>query len=120
MVSVELIDTERGWLYYIASPETGTRRYLYRSRLDGSGEPERLTSADDEGWSTYQVSADGAWAFQTHSAFGVPTSVHLVSLPDHRRVRTMMDNADLRRTVDALDRGPQEFFQVDIGDGVTN
>lgn len=118
VVSVELIDAERGWLYYIASPETGTQRYLYRSRLDGSGEPERLTPEGDEGWSTYQVAPDGAWAFQSHSAFGRPGSVDLVSLPDHRRARTMMDNAKLRGTVDAIERGPQEFFQVDIGDGV--
>ena len=34
-----------GWLYYIASPANATQRYLYRSRLDGSGKPERVTPA---------------------------------------------------------------------------
>ncbi len=118
VVSISLIDAEGGWLYYIASPENPTQRYLYRSRLDGSGEPERLTPAESTGWNAYQMAADGAWAFQTHSAFGVPRTVKLVSLPDHRVVRTMADNTELKATVAALDRGAQEFFRLEVGDGV--
>ncbi len=116
--SVQLIDDEGGWLYFIASPDNAAQRYLYRSRLDGRGEPERLTPAADSGWNAYQLSQDGAWGFQTHTAAGTPYSVHLVSLPAHDRVRTMMDNERLRTAFSALDRGEREFFQVDIGDAV--
>jgi dipeptidyl-peptidase-4 len=116
--SVQLIDDEGGWLYFIASPDNATQRYLYRSRLNGRGEPQRLTPATDSGWNAYQLSHDGAWGFQTHTAASTPFSVHLVSLPEHDRVRTMMDNERLRTTVAALERGEREFFQVDIGDAV--
>jgi dipeptidyl-peptidase-4 len=116
--SVQLIDDEGGWIYFIASPDNAAQRYLYRSRLNGRGEPERLTPATDSGWNAYQLSHDGSWGFQTHTAAGTPFSVHLVSLPEHDRVRTMMDNQRLRTTVAALDRGEREFFQVDIGDAV--
>jgi dipeptidyl-peptidase 4 len=118
VISVELIDDEGGWLYFIASPENRGQRYLFRSRLDGSGEPERLTPTSDAGWNSYQLSADGAWGFQTHSAFGVPATVELVALPEHRRVRTMMANEKLTKTVESLDRGDVEFFQIEVEDGL--
>ena len=35
------VDEESGWLYFIASPDNIAQRYLYRSRLDGSGQMER-------------------------------------------------------------------------------
>jgi len=118
VVSVELIDDEDGWLYFIASPENATQRYLYRSRLDGSGEPTRLTPESQSGWNGYQLSHDGAWGFQTHSAFGTPRTVRLVSLPDHETVRSMSDNSALRQVVAGLDRGDSEFFRVTTEDGV--
>jgi dipeptidyl-peptidase-4 len=118
VVNVDLIDVEGGWLYYIASPEDATRRVLYRSRLDGSGEPERLTPAGQGGTHAYQVSPDGRWAIHTVSAFGVPPTIDLVRLPSHDVVRTLADNARLERTVDRLDRGDFEFFQVEVEDGV--
>ena len=36
-------DDREGWLYYIASPEQPAQRYLFRTRLDGKGQPERLS-----------------------------------------------------------------------------
>ena len=119
VVSVQLIDDQGGWLYFIASPENATQLYLYRSRLDGRGDPQRLTPAAFAGSNTYQLSHDGAWGFHSHSAFGTPSSVRLVSLPDHETVRTMVDNAALVETVAGLDRGESEFFRVTTEDGVT-
>ncbi|MEZ4416127.1 MAG: S9 family peptidase [Gemmatimonadota bacterium] len=118
VVNIELIDDRGGWLYFIASPDNATQRYLYRSRLDGRGEPQRLTPEQYPGWNSYQLSQDGSWAFQTYSAFSLPSTVRLVSLPDHRSVRTMVDNAALKETVAALDRGESEFFQVTTEEGV--
>jgi dipeptidyl-peptidase-4 len=118
VINVELIDDEGGWLYFIASPDDATQRYLYRSRLDGSGQPRRLTPESHAGTNSYQLSRDGAWGFHTHSAFATPPTVRLVSLPDHRTVRVMVENRPLANAVAALERGPSEFFQVDIGDVV--
>ena len=35
-MSIASVDESGGWVYYIASPENATQRYLYRSRLDGA------------------------------------------------------------------------------------
>jgi dipeptidyl-peptidase-4 len=54
----------------------------------------------------------------TWSSFGTPPTVELITLPDHRRVRVLQENAPLRTRLAALEQGPREFFRVDIGNGV--
>ncbi len=118
VVNILHIDEEEGWVYYIASPDNPTQRYLYRQRLDGRGRAERLSPESQPGTHSYQVSADGRWAFHTYSRFGVPSIRDLVRLPEHEVVRTLVENAGLRATVEGLKRGEARFFRVDIGDGV--
>lgn len=36
VISLSRADEKGGWLYFIASPENATQRYLYRVRLDGA------------------------------------------------------------------------------------
>ncbi len=112
------VDEAGGWAYYVASPENPTRRYLYRARLDGTGAPERLSPATQSGNHGYTMAPGHRFAFHTHSSFGNPTTTDLVRLPGHDAVRVLVDNAQLRRRVAALRRGPSEFFQVDVGGGV--
>ncbi len=117
VMSVQLVDARNGWVYYIASPDEPTRRYLYRAPLAGSGTAERL-SPDRPGWHAYDISPDGRWAFHTFSTFESPPEIALVSLPSHRVERTIADNRDLRTRVAALKRHPTEFFRVRTVDGV--
>ena len=118
IASVTRVDAAGGWLYFSASPETSTRRALYRTRLDGTGEPERLTPAAEPGGHTYNVSPDGQWAFHTVTRFDRPAVIDLVRLPEHRRVRMLQDNADMQRAVASVGLPPVEFFSVHAG-GVT-
>ena len=50
------IDTDGGWVYYIASPEDNATRYLFRSPLLGKAKMERLTPAGDAGFNRYKIS----------------------------------------------------------------
>jgi len=118
VASVAAVDGTGGWLYYIASPDNPTERYLYRTRLDGTGTPERLTPQDQAGFHAYNIAPDAKVALHTWSRFGVPPVSELIRLPDHQLIRTIIANNQLKGRVAALRRGPAEFFQVDIGDGV--
>ena len=62
-------DEKAGYMYFRASPDNAGQRYLYRSRLDGSGAPERVTPADQPGTHRYDVSPNGKLAFHTYSQF---------------------------------------------------
>ena len=118
LVSISGVDEAGGWLYYLASPENATQRYLYRSRLDGTGKPERVTPANAPGTHTYNVSPDCRWAFHSVSRFDSPGQSDLIRLPDHQTVRVTNDNAALKAKVAPMLAGRTEMFQVDIGDGV--
>ncbi len=112
------VDEQNGWLYFFASPDDATQRYLYRVRLDGTESPERVTPEDQPGTHFYDFSPDLRWAFHTYSTFDTPPVTALISLPDHRVVRVLEDNAELRRRTEATIFHPTEFLQLDIGDGV--
>jgi len=112
------VDEAGGWFYYIASPDNATQRYLYRVRLDGTGTPERVTPADQPGSHNYDFSPDANWAFHTYSTFDTPPVTELVELPEHRVVRVLEDNGELRERSETSISHPTEFLQLHIGNGV--
>jgi dipeptidyl-peptidase-4 len=120
VIDVSGLDEKGGWLYFEASPQNATQRYLYRARLDGSGDAERLTPNDAPGTHAYNISPDGRWAFHTYSTVNLPPATDLVQLPAHSSARMLVDNASLRTTAAPLiANAANEFYRLDIGDGVT-
>jgi dipeptidyl-peptidase-4 len=117
LITIARVDETNNWLYYTASPENATQRYLWRCRLDGTGQPERLTPASLPGTHTYNISPDGRWALHTYSKFDEPGISDLIRLPEHTTVRVLQDNAALKAKVAPILAGRTELFQVDGGDG---
>ncbi|VTR91716.1 peptidase s9 : Dipeptidyl aminopeptidase OS=Microscilla marina ATCC 23134 GN=M23134_06058 PE=4 SV=1: DPPIV_N: Peptidase_S9 [Gemmata massiliana] len=118
VIRVAHVSEKSGHVYYLAAPDNPTQHYLYRAALNGAGTPTRLTPADQPGWHDYDVSPDGEFAVHTYSSFGRPPRVELITLPEHKVVRTFATNDALRATVAKLAQTPVEFFQADAGDGV--
>lgn len=118
VIKVLHIDEKAGWVYFYASPENPTQHYLYRTSLTGTGLPERLTPSDQSGWHDYDISPDGTHAVHTFSSFGKPPRVELISLPDHKVIRSLATNDKLREVLGQLEQSPIEFFRTDIGNGV--
>ncbi len=118
ILNIQCIDDKEGWLYFTASPENPTQRYLFRVPLSGSERPERLTPSSSIGTHSYQISGNAGWAFHTFSSFGKPPVTELVSLPDHKTIRLLAENSRLQKKVKDLERDQVEFFRIDIGDGV--
>jgi dipeptidyl-peptidase-4 len=106
-----------GWLYYAASPDNPTQRYLYRVRYDGTRQ-ERLTPMDQPGTHNYSISPDGKWAVHTYSTFTRPPTSELISLPDHKTVRVLTDNKSLQEKLAKLKMPVREMFRIDIGNNL--
>jgi dipeptidyl-peptidase 4 len=119
VIEIVGIDPDEAWLYYMASPENATQRYLYRSRTDGKGGPERLTPANQPGTHSYEVTPDLQWAIHTYSTFERPPATELVHLPSLKVERILEDNSAFRSKLGELASIPTEFLHVDIGDGIT-
>src|SRR6516162_4602241 len=118
VISVEGMDVEGGWLYFLASPDDPVRQYLYRSRLDGQGTPERVTPQGARGWNTYDVAPNGRLASHTFSTFTCPPHIEIVSLPDHKPLRTLEDNHDLANKAKAIFTSEPEFFKVTVPNNI--
>ncbi|HAS14678.1 MAG TPA: S9 family peptidase, partial [Idiomarina abyssalis] len=117
VVEVLRVNEDNGWIYFIASPETPLERYLFRASLDGSGRLERLTP-DMEGTHSYSISQDAKYAEHTfHSVNQVPVT-KMISLPDHKVIRTVVDNTDAQKAVENVEKQPVEFFRVEARDGL--
>ncbi len=110
-------DDSGGWLYYLASPDNATQQYLYRIQRDGS-KCERVTPEDQAGWHTYDLSPSRKLAIHRWSRFGRPPRVELVELATHKKIRSLESNKKLQKKLELLERGREEFFQIDLGDGV--
>ena len=118
VVDMAGVDEKGGWLYFIASPQNAGQRYLYRSKLDGSGVPERVTPAAQAGTHRYTLAPGGRLAFHTFSRFDQPPVTDVVELPGHQRLRALTDpSAVVAKLAPVLQR-PVEFFTIDIGGGV--
>ena len=116
VVSLNCIHPKSGYVYYIASPDNPTQRYLYRSKLNGKGEPERISPAGQVGQHRYDMSDDAKWALHTFENASTPPVISLVEVETNKVIRVMEDNHLIRDAYARLGLNPKEFFRVDIGD----
>ncbi len=116
VVNINCIDPAGGYVYYIASPDNYTQRYLYRSKLDGTSEAERITPADMPGHHSYQISADAKYAIHSFENTTTPRRISLIELATHKELKLLEDNAALKTKMNELGVRSKEFFKVDIGD----
>ena len=112
------VDERNQCLYFQASPDNPTQRYLYRIGMDGT-HLQRLTPANQGGWHDYQISPDGSYAIHQGSAADSPPVIELIELPQHTTKRVLANNADLSKQFGELKRMPTEFFRVEVEPSVT-
>lgn len=108
-------DTQKGFVYFIASPDNFTQRYLYRAKLLGNGEVERVSPLEQSGQHRYNMSPTGKWAVHTYSNASTPSVIDMVSFPKHQSTRTLEDNAQAKEAYAALGLNSKEFIQVRSG-----
>jgi len=120
LLSISLLDEKNDWLYYIASPDNPTQRYLWRAPLNSKKRsPQRVTPEDQSGWHTYQISPNGKYAHHTYSRANIPPITDLISLPDHRVITSFIDPQSLRKKVAQLEINPKEFLQITLPSGLS-
>lgn len=118
VIKIENVDDKDGFIYFTASPDNATQRYLFRITMDGKGKPEKLTPSSFSGTNVYQISEGANFAIHTFSNIDTPPIVNLIELPSHSIVRKLVENISLTEKINKLQRVPTEFFKVQISGGV--
>ena len=119
VMQINAIDEKSGYVYFSASPDNATQKYLYRTKLDGSGKAERLSPANQVGTHEYDVSPNGKAATHTFSNYYTEGVNEVVSLPDHK---TFSGDEKVAKAVTASAglkaKSNVEFFKVKTEEGV--
>ena len=72
-------------IYFIASPEDATQRYLYETNLS-SKKTKRVTPAIFDGTNRYVFSTDAAYAKHTNSSISRDNNQRLIALSGHQKI----------------------------------
>ena len=112
-----MIDANDTHMYFHASPNNSTQRFLYSVSLDGKGKAKRITPKSIDGLNRYSIAPKGNYALHFHNAVLQPMTVDLVRLPDHQTLRTLVTNERFEATFQALDLPEVEFVEVNTPSG---
>ncbi len=117
VIKVYLIDEQDNLVYFAASPDNATQRYLYCTKLDGSETPMRVTPADFTGTNDYLFSPNGKWSRHSFSSHLYSTATEWVDLPNHKPVDPLKKIAGNLKE-DSMAK-QITFFKVTTEDGIT-
>jgi dipeptidyl-peptidase 4 len=117
VMQISCIDEKGGWLYFEASPENATQRYLYRTRLDGSGSAKRITPDNQPGTHNYEIAPGAIYARHQFSNYYTPNTTEWVKLPGH--VGTDGDKVNEIISQQDKTKSSLEFFTITTVDSVT-
>ena len=113
LIQIVGADLKKQILYFIASPDNATQRYLYSASLKkGRSGCERLSPEGQVGQHSYQMSPTGKWAVHSFSNAQMPPVAEILSFPGHKAVRTLVTNERARAEYAALGLRPKQFLKV--------
>jgi dipeptidyl-peptidase-4 len=116
VITVNLIDEKNNYVYFMASPDNATQKYLYRTRLDGKGKLERVTPADEPGSHDYDLSPNARYAQHNFSNANTEEIQEWVSFPGHLPLGK--GGAIAAKVKETAAHPRVSFFKVRTQDGV--
>ena len=103
-------------VYFLASPANATQKYLYKTKLDGTGKAELVSPAELTGTHDYNISPNGKYAFHSfNNSFTKPVN-EFISLPAHKALNEKESIPS--KLAAAAEEKKVEFFKVKTSEGV--
>ena len=116
VIDLKHIDSKKGYVYYLASPNNATQKYLYRTKLNGKGKTELLSPESLKGSHDYSFSSNGSYAEHTFSNHYTPTSKEFIRVANHKALTA---EESIVTKVKTLEEKPTtEFFSLTTEDNV--
>lgn len=113
VIKPEFFDVPNKLIYFLASPDNATQKYLYKVSMKG-GKAQKVTPEAFKGSNQYTISPNGKIAMFTNNSVNAISIGSVISLPDHKELVAAKRSAKADPT-----RSKAEFFQVTTQDGVT-
>jgi dipeptidyl-peptidase-4 len=118
VMDITAVDETGNYVYYMASPDNATQNYLYRSRLDGKGNAERMSPAGQTGTHDYEISPGAVYAKHGFSNHYTEPVKEWITLKDHKALKgTSAIEAAIAKSNKSS--AQIQFFKVTTSEGVT-
>ena len=116
VIESSLVDEKNNTFYFIASPSNATQKYLYKTKLDGSGKLEMVTPSIFPGTHTYDISPNGIFAYHTYQSANIRPLKEWMKL-DTGNPFTMEGSLTNQLARVQPPKNKVEFFKVKTDDG---
>lgn len=113
VIKPEFFDIQNKQIYFLASPNNATQKYLYKVSMKG-GKAQKVTPETYTGSNEYTISPNGKIAMFTNDNINTISIGSIVSLPEHKELVAAKRSAKADPAI-----AKAEFFQVTTQDGVT-
>lgn len=116
VIDVKYTDDKNGYVYFLASPDNATQKYLYKTKLNGSGKLELLSPPNLKGTHDYNFSTNGKYASHTFSNHFTKSSQEMIYVENQK---TLNEKTSITSKLSQLQEKPStEFFKITTKDGV--
>lgn len=117
VMGISAIDEKNGYVYFLASPNNATQKYLYRTKLNGAQPAERISPANQNGFHEYAVSPNALFAEHIFSNHYTPYVREWISLPNHNG----LDGNLVNEAIAKADSGSSnvQFFTIKNREGIS-
>lgn len=112
------VDEKSGYVYFNASPQNATQRYLYRISIKDNSSAKRITPLDYSGINRYNFSPDSKYAIHSHTNANTPSTNQLIQVSKHKSLVQLTSNESYLSQLTKYDLPRAEFFKVTTADGV--
>jgi len=116
IIDLKYINQDEGYVYYLASPNNATQKYLYKTKLNGKGKAELLSPESLKGSHDYSFSFTGKYALHTFSNHYTPNTTEFIKVSDQK---ALSEEESIVNNLKKLQKKPTtEFFTVTTSDNV--
>ena len=116
VIDLKHINVKEGYVYYMASPDNATQRYLYKTKLNGKGKKKLLSPKILKGTHDYSFSSNGSYAYHSFSNHYTPRSREFITVANHK---ALSEEESIVKNLKNIEKTPTvEFFTVTTADNV--
>lgn len=117
IIDLSLIDEKNNTVYFMASPNNATQKYLYKTKLDGKGKLEMVTPSVLPGTHSYSISPNGLFARHSYNSSTVAPVTEWMNFATNNPL-SMEGSITSQLGKQQAIKNKVEFFKVTTEDGV--
>lgn len=114
--NIKCIDDKNGYVYFMASPNSATQLYLFRTKLNGKGKLEPLSPPDLAGTHDYNISPYAKFAEHSFSNYKTYPGSEWITLPDGK---PLDERKGIAKNLKENENSNVHYFKVTTDDNIT-